>query len=582
MISIELEYLIYHTQMSANVQHLSETAISIPQKTGISSSLTNLVLDSDNFNSSLVIQTGGKSSFYIDKFGNTGINTTSPSSQLEIVSNNGSCLRLRYGTSLTAFADLFMTSSGNLSIQPFTSNSKITTTASLDISNHDGITCGLKLAGTLVTATAYQLNYTNVSSGTASQSKALVVDSDKNINGINIIGISAIELTGGRIRTSSTTLNISTQSSESSGNIYINGSTNQYGFNTRTFENGYQFTINGSMNQSGIYATGTNTLIYLKNISSSGSTGSTSIQFNSDSGSNLEIGQRNSGDSIVPNGFYIANSNYLLTLSMSGTLTLPYPTSTTHLNIGTATTGLSVDKPVVICNNTITTNTRQGLYIGYSLDNYNSAYFSHYYTDNESSHNRIGLGFYGTNDILTILPSGYIGICNNAPEIPLQVSGYTTLTIGSSDSSTYGITSSGYGVLNESTTINIGMKVDYGVHVGSVGVYVTSDRRVKADIKSIDTISALEFIVNTEPRTYRLKEDDSIQIGYIAQELRSSVFGPLISFGFTKKDFPAESKDDIDNVILVAQYERICCILHKGLQNALMRIKNLENQINNI
>ena len=566
--------------MSLNVQPLSETMISLPQKTGLSSTLTNVVLDTDTNNSSLIVQTGGSPSLYIDKYGNTGINTTSPNSQLEIVSTNGSCLRLRHGlTSLTAFADLFMTSDGNLSINPNTIGSKITTTASLDLVNHDGTNYGLKLAGSLVTAMAHQLNYTDVTPGIAVASKALVIDSSNNISGINSIEASTILLTGDIIQTSSNTLNILTNFSRSSGNIYINGSTNQYGFNTQSCESNYQFTLNGSLGQSGIYATGTNTMIYLKNISSAGSAGSTCIQFNSDSGSTLEIGQRNSGDTIVPNGFYIYNSNYLLTLSMAGTLALPCSTTTTALNIGTATTGFAIDKPAIICNNTISSNTRQGLYIGYSLDNFNSAYFSHYYTDSGSSLNRIGIGFYGADDLLTILPSGYVGVGNNSPEMPLQVSGYTSLTIGSSDSSTYGITSSGYGVLNGSTSINIGMKVDYGVHIGSVGMYVTSDRRVKYDIKSIDTKAALDFILNTEPRTYQLKENDSTQIGYIAQELRASSFGPLVSFGFSKKDFPAESHDDIDNVILVAQYERICCILHKGLQDALYRIKKLETSM---
>ena len=562
--------------MSLNIQPLSGGAITLPQTTSLSSGLTNVVLDQDEGNSSFIVHTGGLTSLYIDKYGNTGINTTSPSSQLEIASNNGSCLRLRYGAaSSTRYTDIFMTSSGNLLINPNTPESKITTTSSLDLTNHNGSTIGLKLAGSLVTARAYQLNYTDVTTGVATASKALVLDPSKNIVGINLLGASYIELSGNNIQTTANTLNIST----SSANIFIKGSTNQFGFNTQNLHDGYQLTMNGSDSQSGIYTTGAGTMIYLKNILTSGSTGSTSIKFNSDSNSTLEIGQRNSGDSLTPNGFYIYNSTYLLTLSVSGTLSLPCSSATTALNIGTATQGFSSDKRVIICNNTIESNTRQGIYIGYSLDEFNSGYFSHYYNDQGSSSNRIGMGFYGTDDLLTVLPCGNIGIGNINPVTPLQVSGYTSLTIDSPNTSTYGITNMGYGVLTGTATVNIGMKVDYGVHIGSAGVYVTSDRRVKTNIQSIDKSAALKFILNTEPRTYQLKEDDSIQIGYIAQELRSSVFGPLISFGFKKKDFPAESHDDVDNVILVAQYERICCILHKGLQDALNRIDALESQM---
>lgn len=54
--------------------------------------------------------------------------------------------------------------------------------------NHNGSSTGISLAGTLVTATATQLNYTTVTPGTASASKALVLDSSSNISGINTVG----------------------------------------------------------------------------------------------------------------------------------------------------------------------------------------------------------------------------------------------------------------------------------------------------------------------------------------------------------------------------------------------------------
>ncbi|DAZ97438.1 TPA: hypothetical protein N0F65_009889 [Lagenidium giganteum] len=60
--------------------------------------------------------------------------------------------------------------------------------------NRNGSTTGIQLAGTLVTATAAQLNYTTVTAGTASASKALVLDSSSNISGIN--SLSATTLAG--------------------------------------------------------------------------------------------------------------------------------------------------------------------------------------------------------------------------------------------------------------------------------------------------------------------------------------------------------------------------------------------------
>jgi hypothetical protein len=64
----------------------------------------------------------------------------------------------------------------------------------LDITTHDGATVGLSLDGTLITATATELNYVDVTTGTASASKALVVDSLRDI--VNIRNLTASTLTG--------------------------------------------------------------------------------------------------------------------------------------------------------------------------------------------------------------------------------------------------------------------------------------------------------------------------------------------------------------------------------------------------
>jgi hypothetical protein len=164
--------------MSSNNQPLSNNTIIPLQRASLNSTITNLVLDSDSGNSSLVVRTGDISSLYIDKFSNVGINTTSPGAQLEISSANGSCLRLRYGTSTTAFANIFTTLAGNLTLDPQAATGEVVTSKSLNISAHNGSTVGLKLGNTLVTSSAAQLNYVNVTPGSASGLKALVLDSN--------------------------------------------------------------------------------------------------------------------------------------------------------------------------------------------------------------------------------------------------------------------------------------------------------------------------------------------------------------------------------------------------------------------
>lgn len=817
--------------MSINCQCLESSVGHVQHKAGLSSSLTNVILDLDNGHSSLVVQTGDTASLYIDKFGNIGVNTTWPTAQFEVASDVGACLRLRHGNELTSpYADVFMNAAGDLIIASDQIGSNIKLASTTDITNHNGSTSGLMLGGVLVHATADQLNYTVSIPGSAVASKAIILDSSKNINGINSfgataisgtlqtssqpnitsvgtlsslivtgditvggninisgsaatlpdylanitpgvalpsktlvlnnsgnisginslaatsisgtittsvqpiitsvgtlvsltvsgainatnttdsvspitgsitttggigiakslfvgtgiygtiatatqpnitsvgtlgslavvgaisagslagtittaaqpnitsvgtlgslavtngitstsialggvllssvqasyltgitigtsaaskalimstsnniaginsLGASTISLTGTTIATSAPTLNISANSGTTTGNIFINGSTNQFGFNTQTLRTEYSMTLNGTATQSGIFATGANTMIHLDNISPSGSSGRTSIEFNSDTGSTLEIGQRNSLETTVPNGFYIYNTNYLLTLSTDGMLSLPLTTATTALNIGTATSGFTTAAKVVVCNNTIAANSRQGFYIGNSLATNNSACFSHYNVASGSASNRLGIGFYGKEDTVTVMSSGRVGIGNIAPAVPLHITGSVTLTLANATSGHGYVTSGGAGWSFSSRTVALGLRVDSGVHVGSVGVFVTSDRRTKTNIQSINKDDAIDFIMNTEPRTYQLRDNSSNQIGYIAQELKSSRFGSLVSFGFEQEDLPAESDDDVENMLLVAQYERICCILHKGLQDALNRISELENK----
>ncbi len=62
----------------------------------------------------------------------------------------------------------------------------------LNIINHDGGQTGLSLNGTLITATATELNYTDTTPGTIQANKAVIVDSSKNITGINVLGATSI------------------------------------------------------------------------------------------------------------------------------------------------------------------------------------------------------------------------------------------------------------------------------------------------------------------------------------------------------------------------------------------------------
>lgn len=120
---------------------LSGNLIAPLQRVSLNSALTNVVLDSDSGDSPLVIRTGASNSLYIDKYSNVGINTSSPTAQLEIASASGTCVRLRYGSSSTAFSTIAMASSGNLTISP--------NSGSVEVNSAISVSGNLTVTGTL-------------------------------------------------------------------------------------------------------------------------------------------------------------------------------------------------------------------------------------------------------------------------------------------------------------------------------------------------------------------------------------------------------------------------------------------------
>ncbi len=77
-----------------------------------------------------------------------------------------------------------------------TTSLKMDASRNVDVAAHDGSSVGLKLGGTLVTSTAAELNYVDVTAGAAAASKAVVLDASKNIATIGTVGCGAITSTG--------------------------------------------------------------------------------------------------------------------------------------------------------------------------------------------------------------------------------------------------------------------------------------------------------------------------------------------------------------------------------------------------
>ncbi len=202
--------------MSINSHPLVNTNPDSANRSSITSAISKVILDADAINSSFLVQTGGNVSMYIDRYANVGINTTSPGAQLEVASVNGACFRIRYG-STTAHADIFINSSGFLSLNP--SGGELNTSGNLNIFEHNGSTIGLKLGGTLITATANKINYIDTTPGTASASKAVVLDSNKDLSGIRNLGLTGTLSSGTMVAT----VSIATTSGGTGTNTYALG-----------------------------------------------------------------------------------------------------------------------------------------------------------------------------------------------------------------------------------------------------------------------------------------------------------------------------------------------------------------------
>ncbi len=164
----------------------------------------------------------GSETMRLTALGKLGLGTNAPDKQMEINSSTGDCLRLTYNDnngSAINYVDFNINSSGELILNSSGDNIFIHSTDNFDILGHNGSTLGLKLGGVLVTATADELNYTDTTPGTIEASKALIVDSSRDITNINNI------TSTGNIQTIGTVyVNNSTDStSTSTGALIVNG-----------------------------------------------------------------------------------------------------------------------------------------------------------------------------------------------------------------------------------------------------------------------------------------------------------------------------------------------------------------------
>jgi len=97
----------------------------------------------------------------------------------------------------------------------------------------------------------------------------------------------------------------------------------------------------------------------------------------------------------------------------------------------------STNRFISALDSTIANGSTRTITFGQAYSTYNQAELSFYYSSSGSSSNRLDLGLYGNSQILSLLPSGYVGIGKNNPSYKLDVNGIinTNSTIRSSGNS---------------------------------------------------------------------------------------------------------------------------------------------------
>jgi hypothetical protein len=138
------------------------------------------LLDDNTDKTSIILKTNNKSAIYINDTQRIGINKDSSiTSRLEINDPIGDCIKLIYNND--KYSKIRVTQLGTLQLEPYENQY-------LNIQTSFSNNSGIKINGSLVESTAFELNYNKVlERGNAEADKAVILNSDKAIYGITTL-----------------------------------------------------------------------------------------------------------------------------------------------------------------------------------------------------------------------------------------------------------------------------------------------------------------------------------------------------------------------------------------------------------
>jgi len=412
----------------------------------------------------------------------------------------------------------------------------------LDLTNFNGSSVGLKLAGTLITASATEINYNDITTlGTSQASKVITTNASNNTSlGGNIT------FTGTNTITSSTqdlTINMGTtakkliisnntgangeicrfQANSSTASLSINMGTADVDIYTNSVSYGMSFSVNN---------TPSTPHIWLVNNVTAGNKQQVSI--NSRNGQWAQLNVNCNADTRNESGYYIGQRWY-------------------HTLTGIKSTALAIcDLQIEVASP------------------YMTAFGTYTNTPFVLQTNNTGRMFFQT--------SGNCSIGGDVDRCPLYIdstSAYTLSSFGVLTKSILSVTSTVYS--NNTTYINHPISLwTVGSIVSENLIFQYSDRRLKENINVLNLEKCLSFM-NINAHTFNYKGNKKPSVGFIAQDVvKTEFFNHLINL------LPSEIEEDYDspeNFIFALSMDSIVPIHHTILKSLISENKKLKRRL---
>ena len=159
---------------------------------------TSVSVIEDGHEGSIVFKTDNTLAMVINPQQKVALNTQLIDSCFTINNSSATTSTFRLSYQDSYYFDGFITENGNVSFSPSCDDINLNPNLitgfrkNFDVADHDGMSLGLRLGGILVTAAASELNYVDVPAGVGLPNKALVLNTDKNITGINRLDASLL------------------------------------------------------------------------------------------------------------------------------------------------------------------------------------------------------------------------------------------------------------------------------------------------------------------------------------------------------------------------------------------------------